>query len=46
MKAAVYGGTGDIRIEERAKPEIESPTDAVVRVTHGDLWLGSLVLQR
>ena len=43
MNAAVYGGPGEIRIEERASPEIEEPTDAVVRITHtaicgSDLW--------
>ena len=43
MKAAVYGGPGEIRIEERDGPEIEAPTDAVIRVTHtaicgSDLW--------
>jgi len=43
MKAAVYGGPGDIRIEERDDPEVEAPTDAVVRITHtaicgSDLW--------
>lgn len=43
MKAAVYGGPGNIRIEERDGPEIEEPTDAIVRITHtaicgSDLW--------
>jgi alcohol dehydrogenase len=43
MRAATYHGPGDIRIEERPKPEVEAPTDAVVRVTHtaicgSDLW--------
>jgi alcohol dehydrogenase len=43
MKTAVYRGPGDIRIEERDDPEVENPTDAVVRVTHtaicgSDLW--------
>lgn len=43
MKAAVYRGTGDIRIEERPEPDIEEPTDAIVRITHtaicgSDLW--------
>lgn len=43
MKAAVYGGPGTIRIEERDSPEIEEPTDAIVRITHtaicgSDLW--------
>lgn len=43
MRAAVYHGPGDIRIEERDRPQIEAPTDALVRVTHtaicgSDLW--------
>jgi len=43
MRAAVYRGPGEIAIEEVPKPEVESPTDAVVRVTHtaicgSDLW--------
>ncbi|QAU13014.1 IMP dehydrogenase [Halorubrum sp. BOL3-1] len=43
MRAAVFNGPGDIDVEERSRPEIEAPTDAVVRVTHAavcgsDLW--------
>ncbi|AHG02730.1 IMP dehydrogenase [Halobacterium sp. DL1] len=43
MRAAIYQGPGDITVEEVPKPEIEAPTDAVVRVTHtavcgSDLW--------
>jgi len=43
MDAAVFHGERDIRVEDRPRPEIESPTDAVVRVTHtavcgSDLW--------
>jgi alcohol dehydrogenase len=43
MKAATYHGPGDIRIEERVDPDIEEPTDAIVRITHtaicgSDLW--------
>jgi len=43
MRAATFHGPGDIRIEERPRPEIESATDAIVRVTHtavcgSDLW--------
>ncbi|PIT54533.1 alcohol dehydrogenase [Snodgrassella alvi] len=33
MKAMVYYGAGDIRFEERAKPVIIEPTDAVIRLT-------------
>jgi alcohol dehydrogenase len=43
MRAAVFNGPGDIAIEEVPDPEIEAPTDAVIRVTHtavcgSDLW--------
>lgn len=43
MKAAIYRGPGQVQIEERDAPEIEEPTDAVIRVTHtaicgSDLW--------
>jgi len=33
MKAVVYHGIGDIRLEEVAEPQIEMPTDAIVRIT-------------
>lgn len=33
MKAMVYYGESDIRFEERAKPEILEPTDAIIRMT-------------
>ncbi|QLC34522.1 zinc-dependent alcohol dehydrogenase family protein [Halarchaeum sp. CBA1220] len=43
MKAAVYHGERDVRVEEVPDPEIEESTDAVVRITHtavcgSDLW--------
>jgi alcohol dehydrogenase len=43
MRAAIYQGPGEITVEEVPKPTVESPTDAVVRVTHtavcgSDLW--------
>jgi alcohol dehydrogenase len=43
MRAAVFRGPGEIGIEDVPRPEVESPTDAVVRVTHtavcgSDLW--------
>jgi len=43
MRAAIYRGPGDIAVEDVPKPEVESPTDAVIRVTHtavcgSDLW--------
>ncbi|ENV70999.1 zinc-dependent alcohol dehydrogenase family protein [Acinetobacter towneri] len=33
MKAMVYHGANDIRFEERPRPEILQPTDAVIRLT-------------
>lgn len=43
VKSAVYRGPGDVRIEEKPEPELQQPTDAVIRVTHtaicgSDLW--------
>jgi alcohol dehydrogenase len=43
VRAAVYHGSGDVRVEDRERPTIAAPTDAVVRVTHtavcgSDLW--------
>jgi threonine dehydrogenase-like Zn-dependent dehydrogenase len=33
MKAVVFHGIGDIRLEDVPEPKIEQPTDAIVRVT-------------
>jgi threonine dehydrogenase-like Zn-dependent dehydrogenase len=33
MKAVVFHGIGDIRLDEVADPRIEQPTDAIVRIT-------------
>jgi len=43
MRASVYHGKGDIRIEQVPDPRIEQPSDALVRITHAaicgsDLW--------
>lgn len=43
MKATVYHGEGDVRVEEVEDPEIENAEDAIIRVTHtcicgSDLW--------
>ena len=43
MRAAIYHGERDIRVEDVDRPEIEDPGDALVRVTHtcicgSDLW--------
>ena len=32
MKAMVYHGAGDIRFEEKTKPQIIDPNDAVVKI--------------
>ncbi|WP_213981593.1 zinc-dependent alcohol dehydrogenase family protein [Sphingomonas sp. dw_22] len=34
MKALVYGGPGIKTLEDRPKPELQAPSDAVVRITH------------
>ncbi len=33
MKAVVFHGIGDIRLEDVSEPEIEQPTDAILRIT-------------
>ncbi len=43
MRASVFHGSGDIRVENVPDPKIEQPTDAIVRITHAcicgsDLW--------
>jgi threonine dehydrogenase-like Zn-dependent dehydrogenase len=43
MRAAVFHGPGDVRIEQVPDPTIQEPTDAIVRITHtaicgSDLW--------
>ena len=43
MKAAIFKGKGSILIEERPRPAITEPTDAIVRVVlacvcGSDLW--------
>src|SRR5689334_17932143 len=43
MKAAIFKGKGNIAVEERPKPGITDPTDAIVRVVlacvcGSDLW--------
>jgi threonine dehydrogenase-like Zn-dependent dehydrogenase len=43
MKAAIFHGKGDIRIDQVPDPKIEAPTDAIVRITRtaicgSDLW--------
>jgi threonine dehydrogenase-like Zn-dependent dehydrogenase len=33
MKAVVFHGVGDIRLDDVPEPEIQEPTDAIVRLT-------------
>ncbi|MGH9940045.1 MAG: alcohol dehydrogenase catalytic domain-containing protein, partial [Blastocatellia bacterium] len=33
MKAVVFHGIGDIRLDDRPEPQIKEPTDAIVRLT-------------
>ena len=44
MRASVFFGPGDIRVEEVPDAALREPTDALVRVTHAcicgsDLWV-------
>ncbi|MBW4434822.1 MAG: alcohol dehydrogenase catalytic domain-containing protein [Pelatocladus maniniholoensis HA4357-MV3] len=43
MRATVYHGPGDMRVENVPDPQIQQSTDAIVRITHAcicgsDLW--------
>lgn len=43
MRATIFHGERDVRVEEVPDPRIEQPTDAIVRITHAcicgsDLW--------
>lgn len=33
MKALIYKGTGEIRVEDVSEPKLKEPTDAIVRIT-------------
>jgi threonine dehydrogenase-like Zn-dependent dehydrogenase len=33
MKAVVFHGIGDIRLDDMPEPKIQAPTDAIVRLT-------------
>lgn len=46
MKAVVWHGTGDIRLESVADPKIEQPTDAVIRITRSAICGTDLHLVR
>lgn len=43
MKAGIFYGPHDVRVEEVPEPKIQKPTDAIVKITHAcicgsDLW--------
>ena len=43
MRAAIFHGKEDIRIDQVPDPEIQAPTDAIIRITRtaicgSDLW--------
>ena len=38
MKAVTFHGERDVRVEEKGKPEILEPTDAILRVTTSAIW--------
>ena len=43
MRGVIMHGPGDVRVEDREKPTIVEPTDAIIRVTSAcicgsDLW--------
>lgn len=46
MKAAVYHGLKDVRVEEVADPKIENPTDAIVKITMGAICGSDLHIYR
>lgn len=42
MQALVYGGTGDLHLEERPIPTLQQPTDAIVRVRMSSICTSDL----
>jgi threonine dehydrogenase-like Zn-dependent dehydrogenase len=34
MKATVYHAPGDVRVESVPDPNIQQPTDAIIKITH------------
>jgi len=38
MRGVIMHGPGDVRVEERADPRIEEPTDAVIRIVAAYVW--------
>ena len=42
MKALVHDGNGHISLEDRPEPQLQSPTDAIVRVTRSTICTSDL----
>ncbi len=42
MKALVHDGNGHITLEDRPEPQLQSPTDAIVRVTRSTICTSDL----
>ena len=42
MKALVHDGNGHIALEDRPEPQLQSPTDAIVRVTRSTICTSDL----
>ena len=42
MKALVHDGNGHIALENRPEPQLQSPTDAIVRVTRSTICTSDL----
>ena len=42
MKALVHDGSGHIALEDRPEPQLQSPTDAIVRVTRSTICTSDL----
>lgn len=45
MKAVVFHGVGDIRLDEVPEPEIKDPMDAIVRLTSSAICAGWLKVE-
>ncbi len=42
MKALVHDGNGHIALEDRPEPQLQSPTDAIIRVTRSTICTSDL----
>ena len=46
MKALVHDGNGNIELQDRPRPELQLPTDAIVRVTRSTICTSDLHIMR